>query len=351
MKLTDSEITDSEITKKIEEIKKLHLAKRDEKAVAILDEFVQELSLLKPFNPLLAFLFSTNDPVKIYLLTGDIYSNMERNKEALEAYKLYHYYVQQLSPHENLESKSNAIVYSFRACSRYFLDDLKNRTITCVAPSEMNDPFDSIATYWSKEENLDKLTNLRKTNEIYSKSFEYYRIRSFVANRDKYETDDSILEKIKMWSHYADSHKGVCVKYKLTKHFIKPQGPYGRETDKDYICKVLRLYPMKYEPDVSLNNMKSISPTDIICRKSSVWSDENEVRLISYNPYSEKKWFAEPLEDSTIEEIIFGYKCSKEDRTKICNDAKALYPGIKFSEMYIDETKSLYKLMKKEYHK
>lgn len=344
MKLTDIEITDSEISKKINEIRQLHLNKKDEEAVGVLDDYVQKYNLfaIEPFNE---FLFCPLSSKDFYMLAGDIYTNVGKINEALEAYKLYNYYVQPLSPYKSFKEKCSAIVYSFRICNKYFLEDLINKTITCVAPSEMNDPFDSIVTYWSKEENLDKLTNLRKTNEIYSKSFEYYRIRSFVANRDKYETDDSILENIKMWSHYADSHKGVCVKYRLARHFI-----HSKDSGES-MCKFLRLYPMIYGSDFSLKNIKSISSTEIICRKSSIWADENEVRLISYNPYCKKKWYAEPLEDSTIEEIIFGYNCSEEDRIMIYNIAKALYPGVKFSEMYINETESLYKLMKKEYHK
>ena len=80
-----------------------------------------------------------------------------------------------------------------------------------------------------------------------------------------------------------------------------------------------------------------------------VWSDESEIRLISYNPYNEKKWISLPLDDSTIEEIIFGYRCSERHKSTIYNIAKDLYPNLQFSEMYVDENKSLYNMLKKEY--
>jgi hypothetical protein len=95
--------------------------------------------------------------------------------------------------------------------------------------------------------------------------------------------------------------------------------------------------------------MKAFDVTEAICRKSLVWSDESEIRLISYNPYNEKKWIAIPLNDSTIEEIIFGYRCAEKHKATIFNIAKELYPNIQFSEMYINEAKSLYKMMKKEF--
>ena len=55
MKLTDIEITDSEISKKINEIRQLHLNKKDEEAVGVLDDYVQKYNLfaIEPFNEFL----------------------------------------------------------------------------------------------------------------------------------------------------------------------------------------------------------------------------------------------------------------------------------------------------------
>lgn len=48
-----------------------------------------------------------------------------------------------------------------------------------------------------------------------AKSYQYYRIRSFCANTDTMKSDKTIPQNILMWSHYANGHKGICVKYRL----------------------------------------------------------------------------------------------------------------------------------------
>lgn len=347
-------LSDHEIKIKIQEIKRLHLLQRDEDAVPILDDIVQRLCLLNVERPLniedkflLALLSKTIPFDKFYMLAGDIYTNIGDYTKSLEAYKLYHFWVQQLGKHKSLTNKNSAIVYSYRSYNNYFLEDLINKTITCSPPSEMNDPFDSILSFWSKKENLELLSKNRKNSWSYSKSFNYYRIRSFVANTTTYETDDELLNNVRMWSHYSDSHKGLCVKYRLSQHFIKAEKPYEILDDKECRYNVLRLHPIIYKPDFCIKDLKAVDSTELICRKQSLWSDENEVRLINYNPYSEDKWIAEPLKDSTIEEIIFGYRCTEKHKMTIYNIAKRIYPNVKFSEMYINETKSIYNMMKR----
>lgn len=350
------DLTDKGIKNTIQKIRNLHLLQKDQAAFSILEDFVQTVDLLSIGSTLrmggkvlMAFLQATIPLHEFYLLAGDIFSNVGEYTKSLEAYKFYHFWAQQVKSHENLINKSSAIVYSYRSYNDYFLEDLINKTITCSSPSVMNDPFDSIATFWIKKENLDCLCNLRKNSESYSKSFNYYRIRSFVANQTTYKADDRLLDNVKMWSHYADSHMGLCARYRLGKHFIKSEKPYEVLEDEECKYNVLRIHPMIYKPDFCIKDIKAIDTTELICRKHSLWSDENEVRLISYNPYNEDKWLAEPLKDSTIEEIIFGYRCTEQHKITIYNIAKDIYPDVQFSEMYIDETKSLYKMMKKEY--
>lgn len=350
-------LSDYEIKNKIKEIKELHLRQKDEDAFLILDDIVHKLCLLNiksassiENKAVIALLQKTIHLDIFYLLAGDIYSNVGECAKALESYKLYHFWVQQVRTHNSLINKSSAVVYSYRSYNNYFLEDLVNKTITCSSPSEMNDPFDSILSFWSKKENLEHLSDNRKNSEMYSKSFDYYRIRSFVANTTTYESDDELLNSVRMWSHYADCHKGLCVKYRLSEHFIKAENPYKSMEDVECKYNVLRLFPMIYKPDFCIKDLKAIDSTELICRKQSLWSDENEVRLISYNPNNEDKWIAEPLMDSAIEEIIFGYRCTEKHRMTIYNMAKDLYPDVKFSVMFVDEKRSLYKMMKKEYH-
>lgn len=348
------EITDTYIKGIIEEVISLHYHQKDKEAYPILDGLVRELNLLD-----LNSYINANCKLQIicvsgiitidkfYLLVGDVYTNVGEYGKALEAYKLCHFWKQQIKPYKSLRDKSSAIVYSYRSYNEFFIEDLINQTITLSPPTEMNDPFDNILSFWSEKGNLDFLSKNRKDSEIYSRSFDYYRIRSFVANKSTFETDNDLLKNVQMWSHYADAHKGLCVKYRLSRHFIKSETPFDNSEDDVY--KVFRLHPVIYKSSYSLEGIKAVDSTELICRKQSAWEIENEVRLICYNPYINEKWITEPLKDSIIEEIIFGFRCTERHKATIYQIAKMLYPNILFSEMYIDETKSLYDLIKKEY--
>lgn len=340
-------LSDNDIKRIIREIQVLHQSQKDEEAVSILDEIIQPINSLSPFvEGLLYQSFALKD---FYFLAGDIYTNVGDDQKSLSAYKRYHYWVQQIAPHNSMANKNSVIVYSYRSYGEYFLEDLINKTITCSSPSVMNDPFDSILTFWSKQDNLDNLTKTRKNSVAYSESFNYYRIRSFVANRETYDTDDTLLNNIRMWSFYADDHKGLCVKYRLSKRFISPQKPWDNLEDDNFCYNILRLYPVTYTDYYSLKDLKTVDSTNMVCMKHSSWIDEKEVRLISYNTNSEEKWYAEPLSDSQIEEIIFGYRCTNEHKNTIYKLANTLYGNIQFYEMYINEKNSFYTMMKKEY--
>ena len=340
-------LSDNDIKRKIREILVLHQSQKDEDAVYILDELIQ---LLNSTSPIVEGLFSQTIDLKVfYLLAGDIYTNVGDDQKALTAYKRYHYWLQQVTPHTSMVKKNCVVVYSYRSYGEYFLEDLINKTITCSSPSVMNDPFDSVLSFWSKQKNLDSLTKMRNNSRAYSKSCDYYRIRSFVANRETYDTDDTLLNNIRMWSFYADDHKGLCVKYRLSKRFISPSKPWDNLEEDNFSYNILRIYPVTYTDDYSLKDLKTVDSTKMVCMKHSSWKDEKEVRLISYNTNCEEKWYAEPLRYSQIEEIIFGYRCTNEHKSTIYKLANALYGNIQFYEMYINEKNSLYTMMKKEY--
>ena len=340
-------LSDNDIKKKIQEIQDFHQSQKDEEAVIILDELIQQLNSL---SPIIESFLGQTVLIKFYLLAGDVYTNVGDDQKALTAYKRYHYWLQQVAPHTSMANNNCVVVYSYRSYGEYFLEDLINKTITCSSPSVMNDPFDSVLSFWSKQNNLDTLTKMRNNSRAYSKSCDYYRIRSFVANRETYDTDDTLLKNTRMWSFYADGHKGLCVKYRLSKRFISPSKPWDNLEDDNFSYNILRIYPVTYTTDdYSLKDLKTVDSTKMVCMKHSSWNDEKEVRLISYNTNCEEKWYPEPLDDSLIEEIIFGYRCTKAHKINIYRIANLLYSNIKFSEMYINEKESFYTMMKKDY--
>lgn len=271
----------------------------------------------------------------IYSLAGEIYSQLDKNK-SLRFYQLMQLCVSNLKPLGQLAYKKNAILYTFRPVSKYTLSDLINNELTVSPIKAMNDPFDCIATLWASEENLDKMCNDKNHISPLSHSFDYYRIRSFVANTETYDADDTIVKNTLMWSHYAEKHKGICIKYNLSSHFIK-----GRN---ETSCMYLR--PVIYG-DVATLNVANVKSGIDFCFKNKDWEYEREVRLVSYDASTEKQWIAIPLDErSEIEAIYFGYGCSHDDKKLIMQILKN--KDIVFYDMTIDAQENIYNLFPKE---
>ena len=284
---------------------------------------------------------------KHYELTGQIYAMLWSQKGfpmyeslALEYYNKYLVQLQKFKKHEALRSIDSIAVYSFRPFSKYALADLKNETITVARPSKMNDPFDSIADIWKKEKNLRQITKGKGHEELLERSMDYFRIRSFVFP-SQYNSDESVISNIRMWSVYANEHKGFCVKYRLNEGFIHHIDTID--------WSVRRLAPVKYVPDYTIDkSLTSINSYEAYNMKHESWSYENEIRLLSYNTSTECDYFSEPMgKDAEIEEIIFGLLCPPKHRKQIYNLLKN--KNVKFFCITSRPKDSIYKLVKKEY--
>lgn len=277
-----------------------------------------------------------------YFLAGETLAI--NNKEESLAYFQRYQYFNELHLKNNLEEKDYIVVYSFRRYNEYTISDLVNNEITLSPPSRMNDPFDSIANIWSKTSWLEKFTKEKRHLIQLSRSFNYFRIRSFTANRETYETDDNVLKQILMWSFYAGEHTGICIKYRLSRHFIK------KEQNDNY--SHLRILPIEYVESVELKPQDKITTQSAYGMKQLAWKNESEVRLLSYNPTTEDCFVGESLdENSRIEEIVFGILCPEKDRKTVYNLIKKQYKyDVIFSEMTNNPENNIYNLVKRKYN-
>ena len=268
----------------------------------------------------------------IYTLAGEIYSILELDNEALKYYKRALYYKTLLKT--NMKQKNYVHLYSFRRFNEFSLSDLINNEITVCPSKNMNDPFDSIINLWGSEEQLKETCKEHKHIKNLSRSFDYFRIRSFCNG----ETEEA-LGNLLMWSHYADEHRGYCVKYKLSKHFIKQ--------DENDSFEHMFLKPIIYRKDeekVDISELTTINTDLAFATKHESWKYEKEVRLIVYNPNKEESFYGIPLDkDSCIEAIYFGCKCKPGTINTIKNlFSKADIPP-KFFQVY-SESKDVYQL-------
>lgn len=123
-----------------------------------------------------------------------------------------------------------------------------------------------------------------------------------------------------MWSHYADSHKGLCFEV----NFPEPNNENYKKGD---LIPINVKYCKNLLDERQKMTMESTDlPLYMTTTKSDIWEYENEVRLILHSEVFDKKKFS-LVNDSknasvvfNIEEIskvIFGSKSSPEDMESI----------------------------------
>lgn len=242
---------------------------------------------------------------KLYFTAGELFAIAGNMEYSLQYYKLYQYH------NSFIKSKweSDKCLFSFRKFNEHSISDLVNNKITVCRSTAMNDPVDSLINLWSEEENLG--THCKDKNHINPlvKSFDYYRIRSFCYDKEK---DDETVRNILMWSHYADEHRGFCIKYRFSAHFIK-QG-------ENQLCEHMYIRPIKYSSEIINISIPTIDTELAFATKSKCWEYENEARLIVYNPNNTQDFLDIGLDnESSIEAIFFGCRCPESTITTIKN--------------------------------
>ena len=229
---------------------------------------------------------------KLWGQAGEIYANVNRWEDSVEAYKKYqmhHFCIKG-------DDISNGL-YSFRRINIHTINDLISDTITVSDPHTMNDPYDTLLLSWGNYHNENKQN--RRYIDSYVKSMKYFRIRSFT------KVDPNILSNVLMWSHYANEHKGMCVEY----HF---SGDFEKNTD-SHICRFKNIIYRPQEDTVSLN-CDAINTDLSLLTKLDSWKYENEVRLISYMPDQEGQYIPIQLDpNSYVKNIYFGMRCPPSD--------------------------------------
>ncbi len=274
---------------------------------------------------------------RIYQLAAEIYAEMGFDEQSRDFYKTYYFEANRVKPNKEIRDKDYIILYSFRKYSDYSLQDLKKNEITCVRPSKMNDPFDSLANYICDPTRLVLVCDKEKHIVPQSQTFDHFTIRSFVANRKNYEEDDRIVFNKVMWAHYADCHKGFCIKYKF-----KRDSYVQFDEEK---CSFTRIIPVKYT-DMKIGIDTKLNTDNSFAMKDMCWEYENEVRLLHFEGNCGEDHYSIKLgNDVSIEEIIFGIRCPEDAKRTIAN---MVSKKCKLSEIYNGDC-NIYNLMKRGY--
>jgi hypothetical protein len=135
------------------------------------------------------------------------------------------------------------------------------------------------------------------------------------------EQNNNIL----MWSHYANNHKGICLKFDVLKDtaFF-----FAADRSKPTVAIGKVIYSPKNYSYLNANdiiNQKQILQV-IPFTKYEDWRYEKEVRIISLSPGLIK------YNDDALVEIIFGCKCDHKEIQSIKNSVKLSSKNVSFSK-------------------
>lgn len=191
------------------------------------------------------------------------------------------------------------------------------------SPTEFNDIFDSpILEFMNNGGEIQRLIReayiggvriacFVKNNKLpYSKNFDGEVIR----NENKNQTEKAEFLNELMWAHYADSHKGICIKYNF------PLDITASDHDKKGYVSFMR--DVEYTSDLEkYSNQDKISTRDAFFTKSLSWKYENELRLLYYNHSDCETFISLPI-PNCVEAVYFGVKCPEKEKQTIRNILK-----------------------------
>jgi len=227
-------------------------------------------------------------------------------------------------------------LYKYRGYSSRTLTALSNNELYFASSNSFNDPFDCRARkefeFIDDNDFIEKWAFFeeRRNNISITEAKDYLtKIVSDPVKRDQYikeqsehfqklvlqsfgicsfsETNNDIL----MWSHYADSHYGLCLEFNRTPiNMLQNAQPTDYPKDDDFPF-------IDYWLDTPEELLAEVEK--IVLTKSKHWSYENEWRIIERKPDNIKNYkghvVAYPKEILTG--VIFGYRMKQKERNTI----------------------------------
>ncbi len=208
----------------------------------------------------------------------------------------------------------------------YGLDSLKNYYWYSSVASSFNDIADcnpSLLSIVSIEKEYRKHVRKNNIGEISREKFKNMFVKTQLDLLDKSFgitcfSNESNSKNHLMWAHYADDHKGICIKFHPLKIFPNRI--------------ILPVVYTKQKPKISLNEIIHFLPLI----KSECWGYENEFRLISFNIQNGNRKIS--YNPSQVSDIYFGSRFDLNERKQeILSIIKDKYPKANLAQLELDE--------------
>ncbi len=232
------------------------------------------------------------------------------------------------------EHYKTKIGYKFRPINLDTINMLQRHEIYFSDVPSLNDPFEC------------PLLNVEKDfeKEVLQDEYTPY-ILSLVAPEGEVLEDkpNEIINNTLLFSHYADSHRGICIEYEITKKLLE-QGKilhtnvlYGDDTQNN--IKSLLSFSngagMQFSNNTQANSKGhlldktgNIDITHLFAIKEERWEYEHEQRFILFGKRQEYEK-GTYMKGVRITKIIFGLKTSEDDK-QIIYELLQSNKGIRF---------------------
>lgn len=178
-----------------------------------------------------------------------------------------------------------------------------NKKLYFSTPKDFNDPFDckinavisdeddfalSLAKYGSNEGVMPAIENGYDINNTIDKVLNSKGICSFSKKKDN----------ILMWSHYADSHRGICLEFDITEDYDF------------FVFPIIIKYERGY-PKIDVSETRGNVGKELLTTKYEGWQYEQEVRIYkeAYREYEFKP--------TSLKAIYFGCKVEDSERKNL----------------------------------
>lgn len=152
------------------------------------------------------------------------------------------------------------------------LKDILENRITLSNPMRFNDPMDPILKVWIQNS---KTEARNRTDKKYFKmarnALKHLRICCMM------DSLNSQANLPLMWSHYANSHKGIAIGYEIT------QSNIDSNCDSNHVLRLCKVKYRNYKPICNETTMDNA-----LLAKASCWNYENEYRLVYFTADTEE---------------------------------------------------------------
>lgn len=240
----------------------------------------EEIKLLELAKSYYEKIFNINESIfSIYPHLALINDRLGNNKEAI---KFYSDSITKPMKYKIDHNIFKGTYYKYYTLNRYNIVDFFNRKLFFNDPKKFNDPFDCPIFRG----------NIYKKYNLFSKTIDKIRITCFSKR----------FNSTLMWSHYADSHKGVCIGFEIDSEFCKSNDVVFQEVD----------YQEKNPINKPIKDFRSLL-NEVFFIKNKDWEYEKEVRMVGFEMKDCK------IGIPNITEVIFGLNTSDEDKGLIRN--------------------------------